>query len=425
MKKILALLLSFCFVLGFAAGCSDGEKDPGGNGNTPVDPLPGGDEEELLSVEEILEKAEADDLTCPSYEADKYLLPIWESQIVYNETVCFIQNEDGTYPVEQLAYPVAKVLEVRDSTLGTLYEEGKDYEIAEGGIRLLADTSVTHFAFDEFYLKEAPSSTAAVESVKHPGRYLKLGDGGYFYSRQVCVTYIRTEKYTGPQVRDDSKFIPETIAKLQNKEDLSIVFYGDSITTGSSVSGWQFANIEPYTPIFSDMIVTELERFYGYDGVESHNTAVGGWTAAGAKTSENVTDRVIAYSPDLVVLAFGMNDAGGAINPDFRQTFQTNIETIITYTRRFLPACEFLLVSTMLPNPDGKGNLANHRDCKQALENLVNEYEGVALADMTSMSDWLLERKEFQDMGDNLVHPTDFLSRIYAQVILNSLLVSD
>ena len=79
----------------------------------------------------------------------------------------------------------------------------------------------------------------------------------------------------------------------------------------------------------------------------------------------------------------------------------------------------------MLPNPDGKGNLANHRDCKQALENLVNEYEGVALADMTSMSDWLLERKEFQDMGDNLVHPTDFLSRIYAQVILNSLLVSD
>ncbi len=102
-----------------------------------------------------------------------------------------------------------------------------------------------------------------------------------------------------------------------------------------------------------------------------------------------------------------------------------NVETIITYTRRFLPACEFLLVSTMLPNPDGKGNLANHRDCKQALENLVNEYEGVALADMTSMSDWLLERKEFQDMGDNLVHPTDFLSRIYAQVILNSLLVSD
>ena len=35
MKKILALLLSFCFVLGFAAGCSDGKKDPGGNGNTP------------------------------------------------------------------------------------------------------------------------------------------------------------------------------------------------------------------------------------------------------------------------------------------------------------------------------------------------------------------------------------------------------
>lgn len=407
---LLAASLTLC-----CAGC--GGNQPGSDGPNGEDPA-----DRLLSVEEVEASLGIGGDVCAAYDAEKYMLPIWESQVVYNETVCFIKNQDGTFPIEQLTYPIAKVLEVRDSSLKMVYEQGKDYEIIDGGIRLLADTNICHFAFDEFYLKAAPSSTSVVKSNKYPDRYLKLGDGSYFYTHQVCVSYIRTQAYNGPSVRDDGERIPLTIEKLKQKESVKIVWYGDSITTGSSVSGWQFANVAPYTPIFSDQVTERLQNFYGYRDIHSVNTAVGGWTAGGAKSPEEVTDKVLQYSPDLVVLAFGMNDGGGAINAGFRQTFQTDIETIISYVRRFLPDCEFLLVSTMLPNPDSEGNPANHKDCLKALLNLVDEYEGIALADMTSMSDWLLQRKDFQDMGDNLVHPTDFLSRIYAQVLLNTLI---
>lgn len=426
MKKIIALILATASLLTFTCcDAFDGAQSSSvsemeASGSTETSSIE--EKQPLKTVEEIMAETSAEDLSCAAYDREKYLASIWDSQIVYNETVCFIQNEDGSFPVEQLAYPIAKVLEIRDSTLGTLYTEGVDYEIVEGGIRLLENTSVEHFQFNDFYLKDRPTSSSVVKSLEYSDRYLKLGDGGYFYSRQTCVTYIRTTEYDGPKVRTDYDLIPNTIEKLENKEEINMVYFGDSITTGSSVSGWQFANIAPYTPIFSDMITEKLKDYYGYDKINVKNTAVGGWTASGAKDSATVTDMVIQHNPDLVVLAFGMNDAGGTVNSNFRQAFETNIETIISYVRRFLPDCEFILVSTMLPNPDAEGTLANHRACKEALENLVDAYEGIALADMTTMSDWLLKRKGFHDMGDNLVHPTDFLSRIYAQVILSNLI---
>ena len=43
--------------------------------------------------------------------------------------------------------------------------------------------------------------------------------------------------------------------------------------------------------------------------------------------------------------------------------------------------------------------------------------EGVAVMDVTSVHAALLERKSYRDMtGNNVNHPNDFLSRIYAQV---------
>lgn len=426
MKRIVSFIVAIASLLTFTCcGSTNDSQSSSGleseSSSSSSSSLPD-NSQELMTVEEIMEKTSAEDLSCATYDREKYLASIWNSQIIYNETVCFIQNEDGSFPIEQLAYPIAKVLEIRDSSLGTLYTEGVDYEIVEDGIRLLESTSMEYFSFNNFYLKDAPTSTSVVKSLKYPDRYLKLGDGSYFYTRQVCVTYIRTAEYNGPQVRRDYDLIPNTIEKLENQEEINMVYFGDSITTGSSVSGWQFANVAPYIPIFSDMITEQLKDYYGYDKINVKNTAVGGWTASGAKDSATVTDMVIQHNPDLVVLAFGMNDAGGAINPNFRQAFETNIETIISYVRRFLPDCEFILVSTMLPNPDAESTLANHRDCKEAMENLVDAYEGIALADMTTMSEWLLQRKDFHDMGDNLVHPTDFLSRIYAQVILSNLI---
>jgi hypothetical protein len=83
----------------------------------------------------------------------------------------------------------------------------------------------------------------------------------------------------------------------------------------------------------------------------------------------------------------------------------------------FNPDTEFVLVSTMLPNPElviaAQGK---HKSYLSVLQQLTRP--GVVMADMTSISEELLRHKTFQDMTSNNVnHPNDYLVRWYAQVM--------
>jgi hypothetical protein len=75
----------------------------------------------------------------------------------------------------------------------------------------------------------------------------------------------------------------------------------------------------------------------------------------------------------------------------------------------------------MLPN-----NLLPYFVRKQALylEQLLqisSKQKGVVVADMTTMHQELLKRKAFIDMtGNNVNHTNDYLTRVYAQVILET-----
>ena len=93
-------------------GCGGRTDNP--NGRPP-------EEDTLKSVEEILEEATPSELKCDKYQMKKYTRPYWKNQIIYNETVMFISDADGSVPAKSLAFPIAKILEVRDSTLETLY----------------------------------------------------------------------------------------------------------------------------------------------------------------------------------------------------------------------------------------------------------------------------------------------------------------
>ena len=58
------------------------------------------------------------------------------------------------------------------------------------------------------------------------------------------------------------------------------------------------------------------------------------------------------------------------------------------------------------------------------IKKLEEKHPFVAVADMTTMHYNLLEKgKRYRDMtGNNVNHPNDFLARIYAQVILKTIL---
>ena len=150
------------------------------------------------------------------------------------------------------------------------------------------------------------------------------------------------------------------------------------------------------------------------------NTAVGGTGVSNGLTQmSNWT-----ITPDLVIIAFGMNDA--SVDP---YTFYEKTKELIQEARELNPACEILLLSSMIPNPEvlnWLGNIANFEE--RSLLGLLAEYDNVGLAPMTSVSQSLYTTlgKKFEDINSNSInHPNDFLHRIYAQTVLTTLLGND
>ena len=174
----------------------------------------------------------------------------------------------------------------------------------------------------------------------------------------------------------------------------------------------------PNAPKWTDMFVEALEA-QGV-AVTAHNTSVGGQVSSYAMM--NYDTCVTRYAPDLVVLGFGMNDVSLWNNTSVQQYYK-NIRTAIIRIRKELPNCEFILLGSMLPNPEavdfvGNGYIPQYTE---QLKKLADEYAGVAVADMTAVHSYILTRKNYRDItGNNVNHPNDFISRMYTQVLLDT-----
>lgn len=80
--------------------------------------------------------------------------------------------------------------------------------------------------------------------------------------------------------------------------------------------------------------------------IELNNAAKGGMTSAYGITV--VHELVSNTRPDLVVIAFGMNDASARISPG---QFGANIQRMIDDIRASRADTDIILVAPMLPNP--------------------------------------------------------------------------
>ena len=62
-------------------------------------------------------------------------------------------------------------------------------------------------------------------------------------------------------------------------------------------------------------------------------------------------------------------------------------------------------------------------DYKEVLDELANEYTGVAVADIRDMQLELQEQKKYLDItGNNINHPNDFFIRCYAHYLSGMLI---
>ncbi|MEX5582464.1 SGNH/GDSL hydrolase family protein [Pseudomonas lurida] len=315
----------------------------------------------------------------------------------YVEGESFFASSDGAKQFNT-AFKPDKILTVYNHNTGKIYLSGKDYIPTETGISIPEGSSIT-LAPPGF------ENSVSSEDLKNYG--VKLSTE--FQTYQYAVSYYKSETFKQKTYGSLSAF-----KNKLGKYPTSITFFGDSITDGANATN---SSAPPYQPGYAGLVMARLNELYP-NMVQYRNNSVGGWSAINATAS--VEYRVNDLKSDLVVLAFGMNDAGGYAPEEYKK----HIKYVIDAIRAKQPETAILLVSPTRANPNTFVQKREYVDAYlPVLIGLSESYENIAVADLTTPWDRLLKNKSYYDItGNGLNHPNDFGHRIIAEVVLNSII---
>lgn len=409
MKRLITILLSSILLFSLV-GCLETETPPAPPTPTPDNTL-----------------KDNSGMVDSRYDLKTYLYPLWEGTTVYNETVWFTVDN-----VAPLLYTPDEILSVKSYDLTTTYTEGVDY-VLDGGSLVLTDNSRIPFMSLNEYFPTTPTMIA-----------LPRGDGTYWYAvegpdisnRQVVVTYTRSARKHWTMPLDESAKFPKTMEKLSSGAPIKVLFYGDSITVGANSS--EFLGIAPHAESYANMVKSYVKARFPNANMTFNNTAVGGtdsnWgigKSAGNAAIDNIEaaegdhfqKRVLDENPDLLFIAYGMNDQDYL--PDSR--FEDNIDEMIRKVRVQNPDVEIMLISGMIANPDTPFHNKDYDAYQESLAAISDRYENVGLATtLNTVRSVYNNGKRFQDCtANNVNHPNDFMMRLYAQTVLYSLFGAD
>lgn len=324
------------------------------------------------------------------------------------ESVLFVRDAATGEAKASVLFPIEKVLAVRNATGDRTYVEGKDYKWSAGSREIVLPAGSTIVSKLPSDLRRPPKSQPYELTHRDGNGEILFGGKLEYAEMQTIVTYRHAAGlWKSPVPKFDPQALPRTTSLLRERRPLKIVLLGDSISTGANASGVYDA--APFQPAYPELLRLRLEERYGAK-VELTNLSVGGTDTAWGLTQ---LDKVVDAKPDLVLLAFGMNDSAGRPPADF----QKNTRQMTATLRERLPEVEFILIATMLGNRDWvrlkHEYFPGYRD---ALRELTGP--GTALADLTSIWTGFLELKRDWDLtGNGVNHPNDFGHRVYAQAI--------
>ena len=452
-NKILALLLIFAMTASLAS-CNlfiGSEQKPDDSGNTETPDTPDNNTEGENDPPE-------DDM-----KIDNYTQPFWVGNTMYDESVMLVAKTDDKGNV--ISAPKAKLLfeaeniesvtwyfhenngsEIKTFTEGVDFTYENGYIVAKGSIVhndiLEIDEFSTHMPYvtDKMLTGEQKFPGLTLQSdipSKTEGLCLPFTEGYQIVQMQLSVTYTHEESLWGGSVPGylGDTALSGTLAKLKNKEEVNVLVFGDSISTGANSSS--VLGITPNLATWPEMFVNGLSSYYG-GKVNLKNTSVGGWTSsngigggtgwiAGVQVNKPSlanqfkTGELKGYTPDIAIVGFGMNDATLDLSIN---TFCNNIISMIKTIRQQNPDCEIILLGTMLANPMAKNQSKNQTEYTEYLVKLSKNYENVSVLDMGAIHQDLLDSgKYYTEMSSNNVnHPNDFFARVYAMNLLSTLI---
>ena len=323
--------------------------------------------------------------------------PSWLSKKMVDEPVLFIGDEGNRSG--RLIFTPASMPGLTRAGDSFVYEAGKDYTW-EKGSRTISLTDHSRI----------PSKTPQ-EMRPGPGKPRSLGgvlhsEGRFFHDLQTLVSYSHNQLWPD-LVEPDSNTLTRSLEKLKTYQSFQVVILGDSITEGYNASGFAKTQAPRNQPSYAEGFARLLDETFPAQ-VTLSNLGVAGRTAVwGLKQ----LDRVIAEKPDLVIIAFGMNDP-----VSFEQFQRTNLE-ILTHLQKEIPQTDMIFVSGMNNNPDWR-DPTKIPGFREALKDIIRP--NIILADITTPWEKLLTRKNFSDLsGNNVNHPNDFGHRLYSEILFS------
>ncbi|MDD3155851.1 MAG: SGNH/GDSL hydrolase family protein, partial [Victivallaceae bacterium] len=205
------------------------------------------------------------------------------------------------------------------------------------------------------------------------------------------------------------KRLPRFRAKLTEPgATVRIGWLGDSISEGYNASG--YIGVSPFQPPFAELTAREIGGHFRVAAElfnHGHN---------GARTAYPLQNQEIwcEDKPDLLVVAFGMNDFASPAGVD---GYLANLAVILRIAHSCSANTEVLLLASMCGNPAWKNTpLETAAVFSQALRKFATDQgDAVGFVDLFALWSWFLRRKNFLDLtGNGVNHPNDFGHRALA-----------
>lgn len=272
------------------------------------------------------------------------------------------------------------------------YVEGVDFIVdgAAGSIRRLPGSRIPDFTKNVLF---------GQDDFDH-NRFPGFGNTAFF----AFATYPYNATNAWPVQSTQIAWLTRSQAKLADGRPIKIVAYGDSITAGGDATSPSL--------IYWQRWADDLQRRYPTAKVTAINGATGGDSTV--QGLARLQSKVLVERPDLVLVAFGMNDhnKGSVSVPQFELNLREMIARIRTET-----GAEIILLSAFPPNPKWKFGTQRMGTYALATEGVARA-TGCAFADVYSNWQLIAARKKPEDLlGNNINHPNDYGHGIYFEVL--------
>lgn len=324
--------------------------------------------------------------------------------VYQEEPVLFDETRRGF-----LEYSPLQILSVTSSDGTQRYLEGVDFNVdACNGILSLTEQS--RIPCLTLIGGEGPCYERFSDGMGNP---LFFAEGHVMHDFQVSVHYSHEHQKYGknqPEIMHGSFSLQKAQELLTTKRKLRITLIGDSISCGANASA--VTGVHPFRLPYYHILVETLQTNYAAD-IHLRNLSRGGATSSYALQA---LPTMLSIPADIVIIAFGMNDATHNVAPS---QFRDTIHAVIRRIQLQFPFCEIILIASLLPNPVWScANTNLHKEYLQQLHALSRNENQVVVADCHSLSAELYRRKRYPDYsGNNINHPNDWMHLHYAKQI--------